>query len=76
MSTDIVRFHKTDTGQSEKTFHPEALYLFLEISLPLIIVTVSSWYGFYRWVTWKEKRKLESISIMDKAEPQRSKGSW
>ncbi|KAG9228899.1 hypothetical protein BJ875DRAFT_217146 [Amylocarpus encephaloides] len=57
MSTDIVQFHKGDSGRSEKTFHLDALQLFLEICLPMMFATFSAWYVVYWWIDRKEEIK-------------------
>jgi len=50
MSTDIVRYQKSDSGLSEKIFQLDALQLFLEVTLPLMAVTFVGSYGVYWWV--------------------------
>jgi hypothetical protein len=44
MSTDIVKF-PTRTGEqdSEKVFHPAALYLWLEVTCALTVAVLAAW---------------------------------
>ena len=49
MSTDIVRFPNTNAGPFEGFFSRGALKLYLLISLPLVVITLVGWYGFYHW---------------------------
>lgn len=51
MSTDIVKFETNN----EKHFQSNGLWLYLEICLPLMMVTFIAWFGVYKWAN-KEKR--------------------
>lgn len=58
MSTDI--FRATNTGQFGNTVQLGALRLYIAISLPLVVITLLSWYGVYWWETRKEKLRMEN----------------
>ena len=49
MSTDMIQFAKANVGPFGSLFSVGALGLYLLISLPLVIITLSGWYLFYRW---------------------------
>jgi hypothetical protein len=49
MSADILKFE-----QGERNFQIKGLNLFLEIALPLTMLTFFAWYAFYHWVKKNE----------------------
>lgn len=55
MSTDVVQLQR----DSKLVVEMAALRLYLAISIPLVLVTVLAWYGFYQWETRKEQKKLK-----------------
>ena len=57
MSTDIVKFQRSENGKSQEIFQLGALQLYLAITLPLMFLTFASWYGVYVWVDRKEGTK-------------------
>ena len=63
MSTDIVRWNSDNDGHSVRVVSSGALWLYLIITLPLMVVTFAGWYGVYWWVNTKDKtakvRKLK-----------------
>lgn len=61
MSTDI--FRTTNTGQFGNTVQLGALRLYIMISLPLVVVTLLAWYGFYWWENRKEKLRKKIIAF-------------
>jgi len=52
-STDIVKYQDRDRGGS---FSKEAMYRWLQVTLPLSALTLSVGYGWYRYKTTKSKR--------------------
>ncbi|KAH7305646.1 hypothetical protein BKA65DRAFT_520672 [Rhexocercosporidium sp. MPI-PUGE-AT-0058] len=58
MSTDIVKYQKSENGKSQEVFQLGALQLYLAITLPLMFLTFASWYGVYIWVDRKEKANV------------------
>lgn len=55
MSTDIVRWNADGDGHPVRTVSSEALSLYLQITLPLMVITFGGWYGVYWWVNTKDK---------------------
>ena len=55
MSTPIVTFRAADFTDRHRSINWDALLLYLEISLPLLAVTIAFWYLFYR----REDKKAE-----------------
>lgn len=58
MSTDIVQYDG-DTGSSHRILQLGALQLFVELCLPLMLVTFFAWYAVYWWVDRKEERRKD-----------------
>ena len=58
MSTDI--FKPTNTGLFGNTIKIGALRLYISISLPLVVMTLFAWYGYYWWETRKEELYVKS----------------
>jgi hypothetical protein len=60
MSTDIIRFQKTDSNsmKPQRVFSFEALQLFLAITLPLMFFTFTIWGLIYWFSTRREKLGL------------------
>jgi hypothetical protein len=56
MSTDIIHFYTTDAGESQTVYQKGALQLYLAISLPLMLLTFTAWYGVYWWVNRKDQK--------------------
>jgi hypothetical protein len=50
MSSDVIEFN-----DNPGIIRPRALKLFLEMTLPLMLLTFGAWYGIY----WRSKRKEE-----------------
>jgi hypothetical protein len=63
MSTDIVRYQASNKGVIQKTVSPEALWLFMELSLPLTLATFLAWYGVYWYITWEEEKRKRLGSL-------------
>ena len=61
MSTDI--FRATNTGQSGNIIELGALRLYITCSLPLVVLTLSAWYGVYWWETRKVKSQPKESKI-------------
>jgi hypothetical protein len=55
MSTDIIKFQLSSSGESQKVFQLDAVQLYLEITIPLTFLVFISWYGVYRWVDRQEQ---------------------
>lgn len=53
-STDVVKFQDQDADGS---FSIEALYRWLQVTLPLSAITLGIGYGWYRYQTNKSKKK-------------------
>jgi len=64
MSTDIIHFHTTDTGESQSVYQWSALQLYLAISLPLMFLTFTAWYGVYWWVNRKDEKIAEPNTMV------------
>lgn len=63
MSTDIVKFPTTPEQQDAgKVYHPAALNLYLEVTLPMMVLTFAAWAAMYQWSKRKERlqRKKET----------------
>ncbi|KAI9772652.1 MAG: hypothetical protein M1840_000246 [Geoglossum simile] len=73
MSTDIIRFQTGSSGKPEKVFHFEAFRLYLAISVPLVSLTFSAWYGVY-W--WRAYQKHFTIPIEGSAIGQHADFTW
>lgn len=56
MSTDIVHWQ-----DSKKIVQLGAIVIYLELTLPLMLVTFGAWYGVYWWVNRKERRQRQSL---------------
>jgi len=57
MSTDIIQFQLSSSGESQKIFQLDAVQLYLAITIPLTFLVFVSWYGVYWWVDRQEKLK-------------------
>ncbi|KAF2265884.1 hypothetical protein CC78DRAFT_567210 [Lojkania enalia] len=55
MSTDIIRWNPDADGRPIRTVSTGALWLYLTITLPLMVGTFLAWYGVYWWVNTKDK---------------------
>jgi hypothetical protein len=67
MSTDIVRFQSDSPQQLHKVYSSGALYLFLEISLALMAVTVVVWIATNFGINWWQKRQWDKAEAKRKA---------
>lgn len=61
MSTDI--FKATNKGKFGNAVELGALKMYVMISLPLVVVTLLAWYGFYWWETRNEKLEMKRIEF-------------
>ncbi|KAL1635092.1 hypothetical protein SLS56_001844 [Neofusicoccum ribis] len=61
MSTDIIRWQSDGGNSLEKTVSTGALEFFMSITIPLMLVTFTCWYGVYWWVNKRE----EAVKTMD-----------
>jgi hypothetical protein len=66
MSTDIVVFQTDNAGETVKSFHLDALLLFLSICFPLMVVVFAAWYGVYWWIDKKEGEQRQRQLDMSK----------
>ena len=62
MSTDIVQYQVTDTGNSQKVVQLGALQLYMAITVPLMLLTFAAWYGVYWWVDRAEDARSREKS--------------
>lgn len=58
MSTDIVQWQTPAAGGLEKVTSRGAIWTFLAITIPCMVLTFSAAYGFYRWNKWNEQKML------------------
>ena len=58
MSTDIVHWQAPEPGGLKKVVSPDAIKIFLAITIPCMILTFIGAYGFYRWTKWYEKKEI------------------
>jgi len=69
MSTDIIQYKDVPPGKHGEMFSLPALQLFLEISIPMMILTFVAWALIYYSVKWREhqraKVKDEEHAIVD-----------
>ncbi|RDW85933.1 hypothetical protein BP5796_04258 [Coleophoma crateriformis] len=56
MSTDIVKFQSTAGGPGPIVFQRAALSLYLYVTIPLMVVTFTTWWGLYRCEQYKAKK--------------------
>ena len=57
MSTDIIQFQLSSSGESQKIFQLDAVQLYLAVTIPLTFLVFVSWYGVYWWVDRQERLK-------------------
>jgi ABC-type uncharacterized transport system ATPase subunit len=59
MSTDIIKFPTTNAEQGlQRVFHPDALYLWLEVTAGLTIATLLAW-GVLIQLRMRKRKKEE-----------------
>jgi len=49
MSTDIIHFQPAESGGSGRIYESAALKLYMEITVPLMLITFAAWYGVYKF---------------------------
>ncbi len=59
MSTSIVTFRPADFSKSRRYINSDALSLFAEISVTLLLFTVAVWWLF----NWRERRKDKKAEL-------------
>jgi hypothetical protein len=57
MSTDILQFQTTDSGSAQEIFQLDAFTRYMEITIPLMLITFAAWYAVYWWVDRTEAKK-------------------
>jgi hypothetical protein len=58
MSTDIIKFPTTNAEQDlVKVFHPDALYLWLEVTCALTVAVLAAWGVMVQLRTRKDRRE-------------------
>jgi hypothetical protein len=63
MSTDILQFQTTESGSAQEVFQLDALTRYLEITLPLMLITFAAWYVVYWWVNRSEAKKASAQKV-------------
>lgn len=66
MSTDIVHWQKPDPAGLEKVVSTGAIYIFVALTIPFMILTFAAAFGFYLW-SKRHERKDGSTSYLDAA---------
>jgi len=67
MSTDVVTFQTEPAQRNERVISQSALYLFLEITLTLMVGTVLIWGGTNILLNWRQKRNWDKAEARRKA---------
>ena len=62
MSTDIVHF-TSEREDHIRIYESQALQLYFEISMPLMVLTFIVWYAVYRWERRNEKQRGRQVSL-------------
>ncbi|RDW74883.1 hypothetical protein BP6252_06025 [Coleophoma cylindrospora] len=65
MSTDIVKFQSTNGGPGPIVFQRDALSLYLYVTIPLMVVTFTTWWGLYRCEQYKAKKSERKFKNRD-----------
>jgi len=61
MSTDIIQFQN-----NAKEYQSGALYWYIMITIPFMVVTFATWYGFHWWAARKEMLALAESADFEK----------
>lgn len=67
MSTPIVTFAPGSPSTSDRRVSAGALGFYVAVSLPLMLLTFTSWYAVYWWESRKEQKRQRKVQLA--AEP-------
>lgn len=68
MSTDIVHWQTSDPGPLEKVVASGAIWIFLAVTIPFMVLTFAAAYVFYRWNKRQEQNETDRQAA-DESQP-------